>query len=221
MNNIINPLRQMRLNLGKKICEVSNDTGLSQAHISRLERSERRMNMDTLKLFSDYYQCTPTKLMDFRLKQWSIQEKLPDHLKNVHHHRGMGTLPVYDIKCENKAFKIMNADEVMWRPISPINILDKEVWGVHITDNCCAPRYTDKDILFLYPTPDNHLIPNKHIFVCLYTDPSPIRYAFMNFVGWQEDKTVLVCENLLAQETLTIPKENVRSIFRVIGTTEI
>ena len=61
-----NNVREFRKAMGMTMTELSHRVGFSTSHVSLIEKNERRLNQDTIKIFCKVLNCTHNELFGIK-----------------------------------------------------------------------------------------------------------------------------------------------------------
>ena len=78
-----NRVKQLRMERGLTLRELSNQTGIDHSHISKIERGDVGISENTIKLFADFFEVTSDYLLGFSDERKNVNELLARKLSDL------------------------------------------------------------------------------------------------------------------------------------------
>lgn len=228
-------LKLLRRSRGLTLEGLSELTGISPSYLSRLEGGARRLNTDLLERLSAVLGCQPGELLN--------ASSTPRNLR-VAHNGGVETiaepariessmeattpqkdLPVYSVAtplgalpgATGEAATLDFVNPADWTFRIPQLLGIPTAFALYVRDEQTAPKYMPGDILYVHTTKPLSL--RCSVVVLTKDDQAIVR----QFWGWGPDYLLVspfTAHEPSAQEKQSIPRDNLRAAYKIIGTLE-
>ncbi len=219
----VSNLKILRRSRGLTLEGLSAITGISPSYLSRLECGARRLNTDLMEKLSSVLNCTPSDLLK---KTFTNVNERETH-ENLTSFQSHGTslksrgkdLPVYAISTgistlDNNGVK-ESADlssPVEWH-VCPLPLVGTDnAFGLLLSDGGYAPKYNAGDVIYVHPS--KPFVPGCTLFVALEDESVFLR----TFCDWHKESIIVrPLHSINVSENQKILKENIKSVYKVVG----
>lgn len=229
-------LKILRRSRGLTLEGLSELTGISPSYLSRLEGGARRLNTDLLERLSAVLGCQPGELLN--------SSSNPRNLRVAHNARAetasadhsriepsmdamtpQKDLPVYSVAtplgalpgATGEAATLDFVNPADWTFRIPQLLGIPTAFALYVRDEQNAPKYMPGDVLYVHTTRPLSL--RCSVVVLTKDDQAIVR----QFWGWGPDSLLVssfVTSESSAQEKQSIPRDNLRAAYKIIGTLE-
>ncbi|MGD9650295.1 MAG: XRE family transcriptional regulator [Dongiaceae bacterium] len=223
MEPSFNRIRDIRLGLDLTMQELADRIGTSKAQIDKLEKGERRLTVDWMRRIAAGLGCDISELLpETAQNTTALPEKsisIPPHLLaektdfSPLSKQFSRDLPVLGAaKGGKEGFFLSNGDihEMIERPSSLNGV--KNAFAVYVNGESMEPRFFPGEVLYI--NPNRPLSKNCFVVVELKDGQGLVKQYL------KEEGAALILKQFNPAQEITIPRNRVKSIYRVIGVQE-
>ena len=170
----IHPLRAIRVKQGMTLEELAKKIEVSVSYLSRIERKNRKLNINIIQKLSKGLNCHPLLLLRNNLSS-NIVDGSTMALLNGNDDKSSSKfafdlcdLPVYPSTLNATGFLKIQTDNIVNLIVRPKNLSEhNDAYGILLKCDIAQPRYQSGEILFIRP--EKHIKTEQCVLLTLQT----------------------------------------------------